>query len=51
MSIKPFILEYPDMKNMEIMCVGDFHIGDKFHSEKALSDIEESGCWQRITAS
>ena len=41
MSIKPFILEYPELKSMEIMCVGDFHIGDRFHSDKALSDIEE----------
>lgn len=39
MEIKPFILSYPEFDTMEIMCVGDFHIGDKHHSKSALDEI------------
>lgn len=38
---KPFVLQYPELHDMEIMCVGDFHIGDANHSPKVLSDIVE----------
>lgn len=41
MNIKPFILEYPEYDEVEIMCVGDFHIGDKHHSKAILDDIAE----------
>lgn len=39
MSIKPFILNYPDIEQLEVMCVGDFHIGDRNHSPKLLDEI------------
>lgn len=41
MTIKPFIVEYPNLNQMEIMCVGDFHIGDKNFSQEAFNDIIE----------
>ena len=39
MSITPFVLEYPDLKSIEVMCVGDFHLGDRNHSAQVLNDI------------
>lgn len=39
MTIKPFVLQYPELTTMEVMCVGDFHIGDTNHAPKVLSDI------------
>ena len=38
--VTPFMVDYPDLKSMEIMCVGDFHLGDRFSSEKILDDIK-----------
>lgn len=37
----PFMLVYPNLKSMEIMCVGDFHLGDKYHSNEILQDIKD----------
>lgn len=41
MNIKPFVLEHPELDSMEIMCVGDFHIGDKSHAPEVLNEIRE----------
>lgn len=39
MTITPFVLEFPSLTSAEVMCVGDFHLGDKNHSPKILNDI------------
>ena len=36
---KPFILDFPDLKSIEVMCVGDFHLGDAYHSTEIMQDI------------
>lgn len=38
-AITPFILEYPELSSMQVMTVGDFHIGDKHHSKQELQSI------------
>ena len=37
--ITPFVIEHPELTRAEVMCVGDFHIGDRYHSSQALDDI------------
>lgn len=39
MKITPFILEYPELDSIEVMAVGDFHLGDPNHSPKILNEI------------
>lgn len=39
MKIKPFVMEYPELEEIEVMAVGDFHIGDKYFAPKHLKSI------------
>lgn len=41
MKLKPFVLEYPEFGELDIMAVGDFHIGDKYFAPQCLDEISK----------